>query len=122
MTKTVYIAPEYVSFYMAGSNEADVPVEYGAYGVFGTRECLVITCQYGQDGDTKITIGPYEDIPPPEMPLRFDGHLDTPDRRIVLFEVLVEDILSLRVPDKDTRIRIWSNHESQPNEIVIALG
>jgi hypothetical protein len=120
--KTVSVAPEYVSFYMAGDLEADVPVEYGALGVFGTSECLVVTCQYWNDGDTTITMGPYEELPPSQMPLRFDGHLDTPDGKIVLFDTNIPEILSMSVHDTRTRVRIWSNHENQPDVVVIGLG
>jgi hypothetical protein len=120
--RTVSVAPEYVSFYVAGDSEADVPVEYGALGVFGTSECLVVTCQYGNDGDTTITIGPHEELPLTQMPLRFDGHLDTPDGKIVLFDTNIPDILSMDVRVTRTRVRIWSNHESQPDVVVIGLG
>ncbi len=120
--KTVSVAPEYLSFYMSGSLDVDVPVEYGADGVFGTMECLVITCQYWNDGDTTITMGPFDELPEHSNPLVFDGMLSTPELRVVLHDVYIPDILAMDVPDTRTRIRIWSNHENQPDVVVIGLG
>lgn len=122
MIRTVYIAPNYVSFYISSDPNAAVPVKYGAYGVFGTRDCLVVTCQYGQDGDTRIRIGPTAELPQHDLPLRFDGQLATSNGRIVVFETEMPEIITLDVPSQDTRIRIWSNHESQPDVVVIGLG
>lgn len=120
--KSISVAPEYLSFYVAGSEDADVPIEYGNLGVFGTRECLVVGCLYWNDGDTTVTLGSSDEIPAQTMPLRFDGWLKTPERRVLLFDVNMPEILSMDVADHDTRIRVWTNHPSEPDEVVIALG
>lgn len=119
--KTASVAPEYVSFYIAGSLDVDIPIEYGADGIFGSNECLVVTCLYWNDGDTKITLGALDEISPQSMPLRFDGILQTPLRRVVLFDVNIPEILSADVQSMHTRVRIWTNHHSQPDEVVIGL-
>jgi hypothetical protein len=117
--KTVSVAPEYLSFYMSGSWDVDVPVVYGAQG---TDDCLVITCQYWNDGDTTITMGPCEELPVHSMPLVFDGMLSTPTRSVLLHDVYMPEILRMDVHDTRTRVRIWSNHENQPDVVVIGLG
>ncbi len=120
--RSVSVAPEYVSFYVAGSMDVDVPVEYGAVGIFGTSECLVVTCLYWNDGDTRITLGPSEEIPAQPQPPRFDGQLQTPQLKVLLFDVNMPEILSMDVPGTLTRVRIWTNHPTEPDDVVIALG
>jgi hypothetical protein len=120
--KSVVIAPEYNSFYVAGSLDVDVPIEYGNLGVFGTNDCLVVGCLYWNDGDTRMTLGRSDEIPAQSMPLRFDGSLNTPEKRILLFDVNMPEILSMEVAGRETRVRIWTNHASEPDKIVIAAG
>jgi hypothetical protein len=120
--KTVTVAPEYVSFYVAGSRDVDIPIEYGAAGVFGNSECPVVTCLYWNEGDTKITLGDFEGIATPRMPLRFDGILEVPSHRVVLFDVHMPEIVAADVPGSRTRVRIWTNHPTEPDDVVIALG
>lgn len=122
MTVSVSVAPEYLSFYVAGSLDVDVPVEYGADGVFGTNECLVVTCLYWNEGDTRITLGPVEELPGQPGPPCFDGLLQTPQSRVLLFDVNMPEILSTDVPGTQTRIRIWTNHPTEPDDVVIGLG
>lgn len=122
MTVSVSVAPEYLSFYIAGSLDVDVPVEYGADGVFGTNECLVVTCLYWNEGDTRITLGPVEELPAQPGPPCFDGLLQTPQSRVLLFDVNMPEILSTDVPGTQTRIRIWTNHPTEPDDVVIGLG
>lgn len=120
--KSISVAPQYVSFYVAGSRDVDVPIAYGADGVFGTGECLVVTCLYWNDGETRITLGSFDELPPKSEPARFDGIIDTPQRKVLLFDVNMPEILSMNVPDTQTRLRIWTNHPTEPDDVVIALG
>ncbi len=120
--RTVSVAPEYLSFYMSGSADVDVPVEYGADGVFGNRECLVISCLYWNEGDTTITMDPYRELQEQGTPPEFDGILSTPDRKVILHDVNLPEILAMNVEDTATRVRIWINHPVAPDKVTIALG
>ncbi len=121
VVKTVTVAPEYVSFYISGSDNFDVPVDRLLAGVTATSECIVVTCIYYNDGDTTITLGPSNELPAQNMPLRSDSVLETPQHRVLLSDVHMPEILSMSVPGSRTRIRIWSNHETQPDNVMIAL-
>ncbi len=119
--RSVSVAPEYNSFYVAGSLDVDVPIKWGAVGVFGTEECLVVPCLYWNDGDTMITLGHSVDISVQTMPRLFDGLLKTPQRRVLLFDVHMPEIMSMTVAGEETRIRIWANHISEPDKITIGV-
>jgi len=122
IVKVASVLLDYCSCYIAGSLDVDVPIEYGATGVFGTDECLVVTCLPWNEGKTRITLGSFEELPPrPTLPV-FDGMLKTPDYGVVVFDVNMPEILAINVPGAQTRIQIWTNDPICPDDVVIALG
>jgi hypothetical protein len=72
-----------------------------------------------QDGETKITLGP-----PVKADDRsaFDGFLDTPHRTVAVWIVPWERVLETRVPTTRTRVRIWTNHSTEPDDVYIGVG
>lgn len=48
----------------------------------------------------------------------YDGLLDTPHRLMMLSDAL-PDIAGIPVRSQSTRIRIWVNHPTQPDHVVI---
>lgn len=122
VVETVSVAPEYASFYISGSDDFEVPADRLLPGVTATPQCIVVTCVYYNDSDTTITLGPSHELPQQDMPMRFDSVLETPERRVLISDVHMPEILSMDVPGSLTRIRIWANHVTQPDNVVIALG
>lgn len=118
----VVVAPEYVSFYIAGKRDIRVPMDNDRRGVVASDECINVGCLYGQDGDTTITLGPFEELFPQAKPPKFDGVLETPEYRVDLFDANTPEILSMEVPGMRTRVRIWTNHPTEPDDVIIALG
>jgi hypothetical protein len=53
----------------------------------------------------------------PSMP-RFE----TPSHAVVVWTVEDEMVLSAKVPDAETRVRIWVNHPTEPDKVIIGLG
>ncbi len=73
------------------------------------------------DGETEVTLGSADDVDPGQSPA-FDATLDTPNRAVVVWTVENETVLSAPVPDTETRVRIWVNHPTEPDRIIIGLG
>lgn len=120
--KEIEVAPEYVSFYIAGKVGVRVPLDHDLAGVVATDECINVGCRYWNEGDTRITLGPFEELPPRLASPRFDGVLKTPEHRVLLFDANMPEILSMEVSQRQTRVRIWTNHYNQPDDVIIALG
>lgn len=120
--KKVTVAPEYVSFYIAGVDEIRVPLDHDGLGIVASAQCINVSCLYWNDGDTTITLGPFEELTPQAKPPKFDGMLNTPEYRVVLSDANMPEILSMAVPGVRTRVRIWTNHQTEPDDVVIALG
>ncbi len=56
--KTVAVAPEYLSFYIAGIDEITVPLDHDKVGIVASDQCINVGCLYWNEGDTTITLGP----------------------------------------------------------------
>ncbi len=120
--KKAIVTPEYLSFYIAGSDYFDVPLDHDRVGIVADGRSINVGCLYWNDGDTTITLGPFEEIEKPEGPPKFDGLLDTPEHRILITDANIPEILSMAVTGTRTRVRIWTNHKTEPDDVVIALG
>jgi len=46
----------------------------------------------------------------------------TPNRRVILLDANDDDIATVPVPGLVTRIRIWINHPTEPDEVTIAIA
>jgi hypothetical protein len=85
-------------------------------------KCINVGCLYWNEGDTTITLGPFKELTPQTKAPKFDGLLDTPEYRVVLSDANMPEILSMEVPGAQTRVRIWTNHPTEPDDVVIELG
>ena len=74
-----------------------------------------------QDGETEISLGPARDVDPGGRPV-FDGALETPNRAVIISTAEHETVLNARVQSESTRVRIWTNHPTEPDRVVVGLG
>jgi hypothetical protein len=119
--KRITVAPEYVSFYVAGKLSVEIPLDREHRRIVATQDCINIPCLYWNDGDTTITLGPFDEVDTATEPA-FDGMLNTPDNKIILFDAVEPEMASAHVPATQTRIRIWTNHPTEPDDVTIAWG
>ena len=69
---------------------------------------------------TKVTLGPDRAVDTGRV-AAFDGILETPNRAVVVSTVESEIVLELPVPNTRTRVRIWVNHPTEPDDVAIGL-
>jgi len=117
VVKTFVIAPEYVSFYVAGRREVTPPIDFDYGRIAATRDCITVPSLYSNDGDTTVVVGPLSELNQTLAP-DHDGLLDTPHRLLMLSDALI-DIADIPVSSTRTHIRIWVNHPTQPDHVVI---
>ena len=48
--------------------------------------------------------------------------LNTPDKRLAFFDASEPEFASMSVPAFRTRIRVWNDHPTQPENVVVAWG
>ena len=73
-----------------------------------------------QDGETEIVLGLMHEINPGSRPA-FDGMLETPSRAVVVSTVEEEVLLEAIVSSTRTRVRIWVNHPTEPDKVLVGL-
>lgn len=129
MIQSVTIAPEYSILFLAGPEEdVEVPLcDKQDVAIWPTETCVVFGCFMYQDGDTEVTLAPTSELQTgsvlrPDCVLRFDGHLETPERRLELTTAAGDIVLETKVQSALTRVRIWSDHPKEPEHVFIGLG
>lgn len=115
------VTPEYLSIYVAGHRKVDIPLHMDKQGIFASPDCINIPALYWNDGDTTITFGPAAEIVEARQP-DFDGILNTGNKEIILFDALEPQFAIADVPFVETRIRVWINHPTSPDQVTIAWG
>jgi hypothetical protein len=101
------------------AGEMDIPrVVRGRSNVAGTRSCIAIGTRSSQDGETLISLTD-EEIPVGEP--AFDGTLDTPKRNVSVCSILLEPLIGCEVASEKTRVRVWTNHLAEPDEVRIVV-
>jgi hypothetical protein len=103
------------------SGRGILPKEISAQPINATLTCVMFTCMHEQFGQADITLGP-ADGEEPAFPLYFDGIIATPNRRVSVSMVPADVILEERVPDTQTRIRVWRDHPQWPERVVVGWG
>src|SRR5579872_2721501 len=121
MTGSVTLAVPNAILFVVGSDRYAVPnVERGS-SIWSTSTCIALGCTPDADGETRITIGSSAKVRLPRNPA-FEGELATPHRIVKIDIVPGRKVLEESVPDAVTRVRIWTNHPVEPDDIVIVVG
>lgn len=115
------IACEYSSFYVAGSRDVDIPIGGELRGIRSSAECINVSCLIFQNGDITVSLADADEAHSLAKPA-YDGMLATPAGVVLLFDVNMPEILSITVPGRETRVRILTNHSTEPDEIEIVVG
>lgn len=118
---SIVVAPMNLLVFVSDPTATDVPTHGERPRIRSTAECITIPCLYWDEGDTKISMGSFAEVGEARTP-NFDGTIKTPTRRVVVTDVAITEYLSRFVPSFETRIRVWINHPTEPDEILIAVG
>jgi len=100
------------------SNE-DIPEIDGIGGLWAIPSCVAVGCLPDADGDTKIILGPVQDVGT-EKHLLFEGTVETPTRKLIVDTVLAETLLETDVPKTVTHLKIWT--DGYPDSEIVIIG
>jgi hypothetical protein len=98
----------------------DVPELLGNELISATDSCIAVGCRSEADGATQFTFGWSADVDPGSEPA-FIGSVKTPSRHVALQTILWQSLLAQVVPFEYTRIRIWLDDPTEPDNIVVGL-
>jgi hypothetical protein len=105
---------------ISGPNGGSIPDLMRGSLIASTPSCVAVGCMADCNGKTEVTLGAGHEVGLRGAPV-FEGELDTPNREIAVRTVLRENILQATVPHPITRVRIWVNHPSEPDKVIIGL-
>jgi hypothetical protein len=117
--KSVRVAVPNGVIFITDSRGGTPPVPVRGAMVLSTPSCVAVGCMIDCEGLTDIRVTDGE----PQfssLPL-FQGSLETPSRAIVIWAVGGEKLLEVDVAREVTQLRIWVNHPTEPDEVVIGI-
>lgn len=121
MRSTARVAPPNSILFISDSSGGDVPEPIWGQLILSTPSCISVGCLMFLDGETEVTLGSADEVNPGELP-PFDADLKTPNRDVTVWTVEREVVLKTAVPGSKTRVRIWVNHPTEPDRVIIGLG
>lgn len=89
--------------------------------IWATQSCIIVGCLMSQDGPTEFILSDESGDAVAGAPA-FDGMLDTPSRVVEISTSERDILLKSNVSGNLTRVRIWTDHPSEPEPIVVVLG
>lgn len=121
MGRTIKISPPNSVLFVSDQAGGVAPQITREKRIWATPSCVAFGCLMEQDGLTEVTLGPAEEVARQDSPA-FDGFLETPLRAVVVSTSETRSVLEESVPGAHTRLRIWTNHPTEPDKVIIALG
>lgn len=85
------------------------------------ESCVSVGTYPEQDGETEFSLGKADEFGD-ALQLVFDGIIETPSRRLMIWTVWDEILLEAAVPDVETRTRVWVEHPFWPQKLVVGWG
>lgn len=121
MRHTVSVRPPYSQLVICDPTaQVEVPSwEHGAT-LAASDSCILCACYPEQDGPTRVIFGGDDDVQLKGLPV-FEGTLKTPGRQIALETVEGDGILSMPTKGAETPVRIWTNRNWAPDEVVVVI-
>jgi hypothetical protein len=120
MTSSISISPPNSLLVVTGGATDSIPesIKPGE-GFASTPSAIAIACLMDQDGETNVTLGP---VPKGTSRPVYTALLETPNHYVAVWTIEWERLLEARVPTTRTKIQVWTNHPTEPNEVVIGIG
>lgn len=120
MRVAVVIAPPNSPAFVMDHSSGVIPELVRGVGISANSTCIAVGTMVPADGSTNIA---FDDRPPEGAGApQYDGVVLVPTGTLSVCTVLDEIVLSRRIDAERARVRIWTNHPMEPNEIVIVAS
>ncbi len=106
--------------FISDRDSKDFPNVDGKGSFWRTPSAIALACEIDCEGPAEIVVGPLDDVPQPGPPL-LDDLIETPSSLLEFSLVPNAKIFEVPVNGPKTRLRIWTNHPTQPDVVVIGL-
>ena len=120
MSQSTRVSPPNSIVFISDPNGGAAPYPVRGPLILSSPSCISVGCKMEQDGPTEFVLGRAHEVDPGSRPA-FDGPLETPNYAVVVSTVDRELLLSDNVPTTRTRVRIWVNHPTEPDRVIVGL-
>ncbi|NVN87020.1 MAG: hypothetical protein HXX15_13145 [Rhodopseudomonas sp.] len=122
MKQSVRIAPPNSLFFLEDPSGGKSPeIDDRPVRIWSTRSCIIVACLCFVDGETEFDASTSAaDVP--STPAAFDGILDTPSGIVEVSTSEREVLLRCDVGTHVTRVRVWTDHPTEPEHIHVSFG
>jgi hypothetical protein len=120
MKESTRIAPPNSLILVMDRSVGDIPQTMGGKSIASTPTCVAIGTLSASDGQTLISLSD-ELLNIPTEEASFDAILDTPKKRVAVCSVQNKTLLQCEVLSLNTRVRVWTNHPSEPDTVQIVV-
>jgi len=124
MKQSVRLAPPNSLFFLeapAGGQSPDVEVDTRPVRIWSTRSCIIVACLSFVDGETEF-VASTSAADALSTPVAFEGFLDTPSGIVEVSTSERDVLLRCEVGTHFTRVRVWTDHPSEPEHIHVVFG
>ena len=99
-----------------------IPDSLGGRASAATASCVAVGTREEHDGPTTIRVAEIgEEIETPALKIH-DGDLELNSRELMVANVLGEPLIRFSVMEPVARVQIFTNHSTEPDEIVVLVG
>ena len=116
--QSILIAPPNSVVLVMDRSIGRIPWSMGDGIVSATRSCVAIGCRSESDGLTDIQLGSIQEHAPTDK-LVFEGELATPSGTLSVFSVLYDELLSAKVSQGKTHVKIFANDLTEPDRVTV---
>lgn len=120
MNTFVEVAPPHSFVLISDLEGGETPAGTEARGIRATQSCIVVGCMMFADGPSRFTLCRGAEAVGRGQP-SFSGDLETPSRVVALSTTEGTTLLEAPVSAALTRVRIWTNHPTEPDDVIIAV-
>jgi hypothetical protein len=121
MALTKRMAPPNSVVLVSDVDGGEIPKTMGGSLISATSTCVAVGCLSEDDGETEFMLAPLSEVDRSDKPV-YEGMLQTPKRQVVIRTVLGEHLLELHVLQELTKIIVWVNDTSEPDNVLVGVG
>ncbi len=114
------LAPPSSVVLISDTSGGEIPKSMNDSLISATNSCVAVGCLSEDDGVTEFTLGTLSEFDRKDKPA-FEGILKTPNYKVAIRSVLGQQLLELPVRQELTRLKIWVNDASEPNNVIVAV-
>jgi hypothetical protein len=120
MKKLIRMAPPNSMFFFQDAGGGKYPeIDQRLLRIWSTESCIITATLAFMDGETELIVST-EDAPPGAP--AFEAMLKTPSKILEVSTSENETLMRCNVAGNSTRVRVWSDHPSEPEHLFVALG